>query len=283
MHIAASADNTNYKGDTTMPKPKVLIAAADKAFVYALTDAIHTKEQLHVVYCTDSEHEAYAYLQKHRIDILIVELELNEGHGLYLLERMHEQVQQRPLLLAVSALASPVLGCRLQEMEVDYMCRKCEDTSHKLVEMAPRLYAYKRGYERRENARSAHELNEEGELLNLSQIVETELIQMGLRKKFVGFFYIREAVLRLFMMPESEPIRITRDIYPIVAEKYHTTTSGVERAIRSALHAAFYGVGDEKLKSLYPYPFDRKVGRPRNADFLYFVTEQLDTTFQSRR
>ena len=100
-------------------------------------------------------------------------------------------------------------------------------------------------------------------------------MRMGFRQKYVGFAYIAEAIELLIHWEPDRQVQITREIYPLIAGRYHVTGQSVERAIRSAIKAAFTGIPDSELHSYYPYPFDRAMGRPSNVDFLVNMSMRL--------
>ena len=54
--------------------------------------------------------------------------------------------------------------------------------------------------------------------------------------KYKGYRYIPDAVdLVAELMEQKDIIRMTRDIYPVIAEKYHTSPCNIEAAIRNTI------------------------------------------------
>ena len=68
---------------------------------------------------------------------------------------------------------------------------------------------------------------------------------------------------------------VTKDIYPIIAKKYDTTTTRVERAIRHAIEISWMR-GDIKLmEDLFGNSIDFDRSRPTNAEFLTTIADKF--------
>ena len=163
----------------------------------------------------------------------------------------------------------------MREHGVDYICRKeaGDDSIRHLLDIAVRLYPYKRVLDW--EAHGYGKLTGEPSGVVTRHYIERELMRMGFRQKYVGFAYIAEAIELLIHWEPDRQVQITREIYPLIAGRYHVTGQSVERAIRSAIKAAFTGIPDSELHSYYPYPFDRAMGRPSNVDFLVNMSMRL--------
>ena len=54
--------------------------------------------------------------------------------------------------------------------------------------------------------------------------------QLGVTSRHKGYFYLIEAV-KIKMEMDDHPTLITKDIYPFVARKFHTSESSIEHGI----------------------------------------------------
>lgn len=98
------------------------------------------------------------------------------------------------------------------------------------------------------------------------------LRELGMSMRCKGFRYAREALQR---MPDGQmgDLCVTKTIYPAVASAFHTTAVNVERAIRSAVLAAWQKEGYLRQQELFRE-------RPTNSEFLAVLSELLQ---QERR
>lgn len=98
--------------------------------------------------------------------------------------------------------------------------------------------------------------------------IEDALVRMGFRQGQSGFCNIVEAILLISQFEHGQPIRVTSDIYPRVAERKASTVCSVERTIRNAIESVWKRSNLKTLREMYPYPCDNLNGRPTNAEFL---------------
>ena len=59
--------------------------------------------------------------------------------------------------------------------------------------------------------------------------------KLGATSKYKGYYYVAEAV-NMAKELQERPMKITKDIYPILARKYKSTPSNVEHNIRTFWH-----------------------------------------------
>ena len=59
--------------------------------------------------------------------------------------------------------------------------------------------------------------------------------RLGATSKYKGYYYVAEAV-KMAEALQERPMKITKDIYPILARKYKSTPSNVEHNIRTLIN-----------------------------------------------
>ena len=68
---------------------------------------------------------------------------------------------------------------------------------------------------------------------------------------------------------------ITKRLYPSIAEKYHTSPSRVERAIRHAIEVAWDRGDLDVLNSYFGYTVNNQRGKPTNSEFIAMIADRL--------
>ncbi len=86
---------------------------------------------------------------------------------------------------------------------------------------------------------------------------------LGITSKYKGYRFIVEAVLLMLENPESG-YKITKDIYPGIAKKYHTNISNIEHNIRTVVDTC-WTKRREQLEKVAGYSLKHK---PSNLEFL---------------
>ena len=68
---------------------------------------------------------------------------------------------------------------------------------------------------------------------------------------------------------------ITKELYPEVANKYKTTSSRVERAIRHAIEVSWNRGDYEYMEELFGHSVDYDRAKPTNSEFIATVADKL--------
>lgn len=68
---------------------------------------------------------------------------------------------------------------------------------------------------------------------------------------------------------------VTKELYPAVAERYNTTPSRVERAIRHAIEVAWNRGKIETLDKLFGYTVSNAKGKPTNSEFIALIADKI--------
>jgi two-component system response regulator (stage 0 sporulation protein A) len=68
---------------------------------------------------------------------------------------------------------------------------------------------------------------------------------------------------------------ITKTLYPLVAMKYKTTASRVERAIRHAIEVAWNRGNVDTISSIFSYTISYNKSKPTNSEFIAMLADKL--------
>lgn len=103
----------------------------------------------------------------------------------------------------------------------------------------------------------------------------TEILhQIGVPAHIKGYHYVRAAII--LSVENSDMINaVTKLLYPTVAEKYDTTPSRVERAIRHAIEVAWDRGDLDVLNSYFGYTIHNGRGKPTNSEFVAMISDKL--------
>ena len=224
---------------------------------------------LAVVCDTGSETEAFEYLKMHKVDVMILDVELNEGDGVSLLTSIEQQKLDKPFIVVVTNTASGVTLGYMREHGADYIYRKTNRaySAVKVLDIIERIFPYHKIVDAWGSGDLVERYNQEKADAVTRKYVEGELEKMGFKRKQVGFLYAVDGIV-MIMKNQGAPLRVTAEVYPAIAAARNTTKACVERALRNAIEVTFANAKIRQLDEYYPFPFDRKKGRPTNTEFL---------------
>ncbi len=115
---------------------------------------------------------------------------------------------------------------------------------------------------------------------NLEALVTNVIHEVGVPAHIKGYQYLREAIM--MVVNDIDVInQITKQLYPNIAKKFHTTPSRVERAIRHAIEVA-WGRGQlDTVENIFGYTVSAAKGKPTNSEFIAMIADKLRLELKS--
>lgn len=202
---------------------------------------------LAVQVCTNGS-QVIDRLRQFQPQVLVLDLMMPQLDGLSILAQM-EEVEIRPTCLITTGFLSAYVEQRVTELGAAYMMRKPFDFEAAMDRILDLL-----------------ELT--GDAPPIAPQPPTEfaerLLALGFSPKRRGFHYL-DTALALF---RSEPqLSITKELYPLVARKFETTHTSVERAIRTVIQDAWNHCDSIIWRQYFSATPTGYVPRPTNSEF----------------
>lgn len=105
--------------------------------------------------------------------------------------------------------------------------------------------------------------------------------EIGIPAHIKGYQYIREGIMMSVKDPDILNY-ITKYLYPMIAKKYHTTTSSVERAIRHAIEVAWNRGKMDVMESIFGYSLNSGKGKPTNSEFIALLADKFRLEYRMK-
>lgn len=192
-------------------------------------------------------------------DLVILDVLLPKIDGLRILEELNTRGINKKIII-LSSYKDDYTIRRAQTLGADYFMLKPFD----LVSLENRI---KGVFEKEQLAKISQRGDVEIEVSSL-------LHSLGIPSHVRGYQYIREGILLIY---ESDKIvtLVTKEVYPKIANKYRTTSTRVERAIRHAIEISWVR-GDLKLmEKMFGNSIDFERAKPTNSEFLTTIADRL--------
>lgn len=109
---------------------------------------------------------------------------------------------------------------------------------------------------------------------DLKQAITSLLHSLGIPSHIKGYMYIRDGINLMYNKP-SMIGAITKELYPEIAEKYDTTTSRVERAIRHAIEVSWSRGDYDLMEDIFGHSVDYDRAKPTNSEFIATLADKL--------
>ena len=117
---------------------------------------------------------------------------------------------------------------------------------------------------------------------DLEKDVTDMIHEIGVPAHIKGYQYLREAIL--IAVQDIDVINaVTKVLYPEVANRFSTTPSRVERAIRHAIEVAWDRGDLETLQKYFGYTVNSAKGKPTNSEFIAMIADRLQLKLRRSR
>ena len=100
------------------------------------------------------------------------------------------------------------------------------------------------------------------------------LLKLGIPAHVMGYRFLQDAVLAVMANPEVMQ-HMMHDLYPRVANKYHTTAVSVERSIRHAISLAWERCRPEESSRILGRTVSAGYEKPTSRELIALVAERM--------
>ena len=104
--------------------------------------------------------------------------------------------------------------------------------------------------------------------------VSNLLHSLGMPSHIKGYQYIRESIKLMYDNPGMIG-GITKEIYPEIADRFDTTSSRVERAIRHAIEVSWNRGDYDLMEEIFGNSVDYDRAKPTNSEFIATIADKL--------
>ena len=256
---AARLPKFTLKRITLMDMTKtVLLADSSEEFRTMLYKAILRTEDFRITGCVGNGLDALSAAEEQRPDLAVIDAVLPGMDGLTLLRRLREQNPDIKVIVS-SAFTSDELISGASELGANLFLVK-PFTLDALLERMRGLFRAK--------------VTPEEHASQLRNRVSAVIHEIGVPAHIKGYQYLREAIL--IAVDNQDVINaVTKVLYPAVAQRFGTTPSRVERAIRHAIEVAWDRGDLEVLQKYFGYTVSNTKGKPTNSEFIAMIADRL--------
>jgi len=246
-----------------------VVMADDNPGIQQLFQTYVDKERnLEVVGNAYNGIEALEMVQSMQPDVLILDMVMPKMDGLGVLETLNGlNLDKPPVIICLSAVGNEELIRRAIRLGARYYMVKPFD----MEMMVKRLRDMFSG--------SLPAVNEgmaaaKGTGKSLEERVTNIFLVVGIPAHIKGYHFLREAI-KMVVEDPTMINAITKRLYPGIAERYETTASKVERAIRHAIDVAWSRGKVENINQIFGYSVYSKNDKPTNGEFIALVADKL--------
>lgn len=252
-----------------MKKQRLLVVDDNRSLIRSLKEKCETSEKLEFAFEAHDGEEALEIILNKRdsFDVILLDLIMPNKDGIYVLKKMEEENIKVDTILMTS-------------FNSDEMIRRlsCYDIKYFLI----KPFNFESLEERVVETKNAEMFNNKVAMPNNNlKISLTKLLhELGVPSNIKGYQYVREGILLLYENPNIVG-GITKELYPEIAEKFNTSVSRVERAIRHAIEVSWNRGNIDLMDEVFGHSVDYDKAKPTNSEFIVTLADKLKLEYQT--
>ena len=247
-----------------MYKKTVFLLQDTKDANERLRECFESTEDFTVCGTAEDGISAVTMVADKRPDFLITDIVLSGYDGISVVRKIKELGLPVKIII-LSALLREEVVSNVIEQGADYFMAK----PYNFNVLAERMREI--GQEKNvENKRKTIEFHN----VSLDEKISKIFINVGIPPHIKGYSFLREGVKMAVEDPEIIN-SITKRLYPSIGEKYNTTPSKVERAIRHAIEVAWNRKRIDNINSILGVRAYIGAEKPTNGEFIALVADKM--------
>lgn len=267
-----------------MHRIEVLLADDNREFANLLSEYLGDQEDIEVVGVAYNGEEVMDLIEGKGVipDVLIVDVIMPHLDGLGVLERLREmQLDPAPKIIMLTAFGQENITQKAVQLGASYYILKPFDMdvlANRIRQLAsgpaPAVSGGVSGFSSSPRKRSPGTAGKPHGRQNLDANITNIIHEVGVPAHIKGYQYLRDAITMVYNNIELLSA-VTKTLYPAIAEKYRTTPSRVERAIRHAIEVAWTRGNIDSISHLFGYTVNISKSKPTNSEFIAMVADKL--------
>lgn len=270
-------------------KITVLIADDNQEFSMTLATYLKNQEDMMIIGRAKDGNEALDMISNLMPDVVLLDVIMPHLDGIGVLEKLNMiKMPKKPICIMLSAVGQDKITRRAVELGAEYYVVKPFDIEL-LITRIRELKNYKP--EPKNNFISKESTMPKQQYIeisndatkkedNLEALVTNVIHEVGVPAHIKGYQYLREAII--MVVNDIDVInQITKSLYPKIADKFTTTPSRVERAIRHAIEVAWGRGQQDVVENIFGYTISAAKGKPTNSEFIAMIADKLRLELKS--
>lgn len=243
----------------------ILVVEDNINFIKMIKDYFNNNEKVNIKYiCNDGDSGIKILKEKKdEIDLILLDLVMPKKDGLYFLKQLNDLEYDKKVIVMTSFNSDSVIRKVSSFGVSDFLLKpfSMEDLENRINDH----------FENNDLARISYS--------NIKKKLTNLLHELGVPSHIKGYEYIREGIIELYNDP-SIIGGITKELYPDIADKYNTSVSRVERAIRHAIEVSWNRGNLDLMEEIFGHSVDIDRAKPTNSEFIVTLADKLKLEHQ---
>ncbi|MCM1159132.1 MAG: response regulator [Bacteroidales bacterium] len=252
----------------------IILIEDDKDTCKRFTECAETTDGVTILSATDSSSKALELVIEYLPDVVILDLELNQGkgNGLLFLQGLNDLSPDfKPFILISTNNSSSTIYEYARKLGADFIMFKHQQdySEQKVLDFLIMMKEIiQQSHQHRHPGYAAHESPHKQEK-RLNRLITMELDKIGISPKVIGYKYLTDAILLVIRNRKC-------NLCASIGQKYGKTDSSVERAMQNAINKAWRTNDIDELLKHYTAKISSEKGVPTLTEFIYYYATKIE-------
>ena len=244
---------------------KILLVDDSLETMESLKTELHKRSEFEVVGMETNADEALKKIDSLKPDVVICDVILKGTDGFSMMEKMQKNGSESKVIVLsclsqdsfiLKAMSLGASYYMIKPCNVDALCERINDVLFGSSEV-----------------RQNNDFDKK-QMKLLEEKITNIFITVGIPAHIKGYQFLREAIKMAIDNPDIIN-SITKKLYPAIANKFETSASKVERAIRHAIEVAWNRGKIENINTLFGVKVYSNNEKPTNGEFIALVADKM--------
>ncbi len=247
-----------------MAKQSFIVLQDNLEAIQDVTSIIGKISGFEVIGSSCDGEQGLELVKKLNPDFLILGIVLKNLDGVAVMEEIRKLNLKTKAIILSSFTSESVISRAMSAGAIYYLAKpyKPEVLAERLTELSS------------DNISNSKDLVVEMKRRTLDEKISRIFISVGIPPHIKGYQYLREGVKMAINDPNIIN-HITKQLYPSISEKYQTTASKVERAIRHAIEVAWARGRIETINTMLGVRACVGNAKPTNGEFIALIADKM--------
>lgn len=258
-------------------KLKVIIAEDNDELRGMLTEYFKNDDRIDVVFSASDGMTAVNMIEELKPNVVVLDLVMPELDGFDVMARV--RLDRPPKYIVLSQLVGDAFVTKAMRLGASYYMAKpvqFDALRSRITEFADKneIKPFINVTDKNEERYFSADTYRAKAIRSLDEKIANIFISVGIPAHIKGYQFLREAIKMAISTPEIINC-ITKKLYPSIADKFETSPSKVERAIRHAIEVAWNRGKIENINNIFGIKIYSANEKPTNGEFIALVADKM--------
>ncbi len=250
-------------------KIRIIAADSNQKWIRLLAEYAAENDDIELCGTAANGQEALEIIAKLKPQVIVINMILPVIDGLGVMESIQKMTDYQPKIICISSVQNEFMIKRAFSLGAVYYASMPID----LTLLVRRIKEVASGTVFNPTPAQTYSVPV-SQQTTLDEKITSIFLTIGIPAHIKGYPYLREAV-KMSINDISIVNKITKELYPGIADKFQTTPSKVERAIRHAIDVAWNRGRIQNMNEVFGIDIYKANDRPTNGEFIALIADRL--------